>query len=103
MKVYIAGKITGLKGYKKLFANAEKQLKRNGHKIMNPSILPKGFEHEEYMKICYSMIDVCDAVYFLKNWTDSKGAIMEMQYAQVKNKTTLFEVYDENQNSQCIG
>lgn len=91
MKVYIAGKITGLKGYKKLFSEAEKQLKLNGHKVMNPSILPNGFEHDEYMKICYSMIDVCDAIYFLRNWSDSKGAIMECNYGNKSNKIFLFE------------
>lgn len=91
MKVYIAGKITGLKGYKKLFKQAEKLLKQNGHKVMNPSILPSGFEHDEYMKICYSMIDVCDAIYFLENWRFSKGAIMECNYGRQTNKLFLYE------------
>lgn len=64
MKIYIAGKITGCNDYKTKFNEAEKRLIEEGHICMNPSILPEGFEWEEYMGICYSMIDVCEAVYF---------------------------------------
>lgn len=92
MKVYVAGKITGLRNYKALFKEAEKHLILNGHRVMNPSVLPNGFEHDEYMRICYSMIDVCDAIYFLKNWKDSKGALMEADYGAKTNKIFLFEV-----------
>ena len=87
-KVYIAGKITGLDNYKELFDRAEKELKNQGYSVMNPSVLPEGFEHDEYMKICYSMIDVCDGVYFLENSGDSKGAMLELDYA-IKNRKWL--------------
>ena len=58
---------------------------------MNPSILPNGFEHEEYMRICYAMIDVCDCVYFLENWTKSKGAQMEHDYAIEFKKKRIYQ------------
>lgn len=80
MKFYIAGKITDNQNYKQQFEAAQSFLERAGHIVMNPAILPPGFEHHEYMKICYAMIDVCDAVYFLENWQDSKGAKLEMDY-----------------------
>lgn len=91
MKTYIAGKITGLDNFKDLFDVAEQELKKTGHVVMNPAILPEGFEQEEYMQICFSMIDVCEKVYFLKNWTDSKGARMEFEYAIDNEKVIEYE------------
>ena len=90
MKSYVAGKITDNPDYMEQFAEAEKALKLAGHAVMNPTILPPGFEHHEYMKVCFSMIDVCDAVYVLNNWRDSKGAKMEVEYAMGK-KIVIFQ------------
>ena len=81
MKIYIAGKITGLDNYKELFDKAEKELLAKGYKVMNPSILPDGFGWGEYMKICLKMVEVCDEIYMLNNWKDSKGARTENSYA----------------------
>jgi len=77
MKIYIAGKITGLDNYKEEFEKAERMLKESGHSVMNPAVLPDGFEYEEYMQICFAMIDVCDTMYLLSNWEDSSGAKRE--------------------------
>jgi hypothetical protein len=53
MKIYIAGKITDNSNFKEEFAKAESTLKSEGHTVMNPAILPAGFEH---MNICkYAM------------------------------------------------
>lgn len=90
MKIYIAGKITGNPDYKNQFKEAEKKLRLEGHTVMNPAVLSPGFEHHEYMKICYSMIDICDVVAFLPNWEDSKGAKMEMDFSSSKNKKIIF-------------
>ena len=92
MKLYIAGKITDNPNYKEQFAKSEKALKEQGHVTMNPAILPDGFEHGEYMRICFSMIDVCEGIYLLENWRDSKGATMEHHYALSRNKVVLMEV-----------
>ena len=53
--------------------------------------LNEGFEHEDYMHICYAMIDVCDAVYMQKDWQQSKGARMELQYAKDWKKQIIYE------------
>ena len=93
IKVYIAGKITGLANYKELFNEKEHELKTMGYTVMNPSILPyPGFNHDEYMHICKAMIDVCDWVYFLDNWHESQGASIEMSYAFEKRKVIWFSV-----------
>lgn len=91
MKIYIAGKMTGLDNFKTLFDAAEKRLKKAGRTVMNPAVLPEGFRHHEYMHICYSMIDVCDGVYMLSNWQDSPGARMEHEYALGKGKVIAYE------------
>ena len=90
-KVYIAGKITGLKNYQNKFWVAKMMLERQGHLVMNPAVLPAGFDYEDYMKICFAMIDVCDAVYMLDNWEDSPGAIREHLYAWRTGKEIMFE------------
>lgn len=90
-KIYIAGKITGLVGFKERFKEAENKLRSEGHKVMNPAILPSGFEQHEYMRICYAMIDTCEVVYFLDNWKDSVGAKREHDYAKLHNKTIIYQ------------
>lgn len=91
MKIYIAGPITGNPRYKKQFTEAEEYLRALGHTPMNPAVLPAGFEHYEYMKICYSMIDVCEGVFFLDNWQKSTGARKEHAYAKQQNKKIMFQ------------
>ena len=91
MKIYIAGKITGLDNYKELFNKAEKEFLEKGYKVINPSILPEGFEWAEYMGICYKMIDICNEIHFLNNWLDSKGAILEHMYAVENGKKITYQ------------
>ncbi|MCK9327740.1 MAG: DUF4406 domain-containing protein [Bacteroidales bacterium] len=91
MKVYIAGKITDNPGHKEQFAEATRTLASQGHTIMNPAILPPGFEHHEYMQVCLSMIDVCEGVFFLNNWQDSKGARLEHKHAKQTRKVMLYQ------------
>lgn len=91
-KVYIAGKITGYPDYRKDFAKAEEWLKERGAIVMNPAVLPpEGFTLAEYLHICFSMIDVCEAVFFLENWSESPGAIKEFNYSKVKQKELLYQ------------
>ena len=74
MKVYIAGKITGDPGYRDKFAAAEIQLGGKGHTVLNPAELPEGMAKADYMRICFAMIDVADAVIFLPDAAESAGA-----------------------------
>ena len=57
---------------------------------MNPAVLPAGFDYEDYTKICFAMIDVCDAVYMLDNWQDSPGAMREHEYARHTGKAIMY-------------
>lgn len=86
MKVYIAGKITNEHNYKEIFKRAEEHLIAEGKQVINPAVLPEGFGYEDYMHICFAMIDVCDMVFMLDNWKSSKGATAERDYALQKGK-----------------
>ena len=86
MKVYIAGKITGDPGYRDKFAAAEMQLFWHGHTVLNPAELPRGMSREDYMRICFAMIDVADAVVFLPDAAESAGARLEMAYCEYIEK-----------------
>ena len=97
MKIYIAGKITGEPHFKNIFKCAELTLQRHDYTVMNPAELPEGFSQEDYMHICFAMIDVCDAVFLLSNWKDSKGANLEFEYA-VNNKIKVYEMSTQCQN-----
>lgn len=90
MKIYIGGKITGDPEYREKFSIARRMLKGQGHHIMDPSLLPGGFEYEDYMHVCFSMIDTCDAVLLLDCWTSSPGARREKEYAEKQGKKILY-------------
>lgn len=91
MKVYIAGKMTGLPNYHERFNQVETELKKHGHAVMNPARMTDGFSYEDYMKVCFSMIDVCDMIYLMDNWIDSPGATREKVYAETNKKLVYCE------------
>ena len=91
-KVYLAGKITGDDNYKEKFKEVETMLIDQDCKVMNPAILPEGFNHDEYLHICFAMIEVCDTVMFLDDWEDSPGAKAEHDLAKLLDKKIIYEV-----------
>lgn len=91
MKIYIAGKITGDAGYSRKFAAAEKRLKEQGHIVLNPALLPEGMTPEDYMRICFAMIDVAEAVLFLPDYLDSAGAMVEHTYCRYIAKKVILD------------
>lgn len=97
MKVYIAGPITGHFDYRDKFKAAEDKLQSMGHTVINPAMLPNGLgDMQSYMRICFPMIDACEAVYFLSGWTDSVGANEEWEYAKEKGKKLFYEAEDDD-------
>lgn len=95
MKVYIAGKVSGLPRDEidRKFNESAKMLVKQGHEPFNPTVLPdyEDVPHDDYMHVCYAMIDICDAVYMQKDWQSSKGARLERQYAFDWDKQIVYE------------
>ena len=95
MKIYISGPITGVDGYMERFNRAEEALKAEGHTVVNPakvnSALPEGTTHEEYMITSIAMLEMCDCIFMLEGWKESKGCKIEFEYACKHRITIAFE------------
>lgn len=97
MKIYISGAITNNHDYKEDFERAEDYLQREypSADIINPalvnSFLPKSTTYEEYMKMSFCMLDMCDSIYMLRGWSNSCGANREYGYAMAMDKTIIHE------------
>lgn len=109
--IYLSGKITGNKNYKEEFQTAEDFLESFGHIVLNPARLDEiveGLTYEQYMSICYRLIDVSDVIFMVGGWKKSKGANAELSYARSLGKKVMYQDYfrpfrkenKENENSQ---
>ena len=96
MKFYIAGKITGDADYKAKFKRAEDALARLGHSVMNPASLGNypEFSWQDYMFICKAMLMKCEAVLFLPDWSESRGATEEYEQAKLNRLSIYFDISD---------
>lgn len=88
MKIYIGGKITGDPYYKAKFARAAADIADAGHTPINPAMQPEGMSNADYMRISFAQLDSADAVAFLPDWEDSKGARIEHLLVEYTGKPT---------------
>jgi len=86
MKIYIAGKITGLpiEVAFDAFEKAEKYLASEGYEPVNPMKLPHehGRTWNEYMIECLEALKKCDAIYMMPGYVNSVGACVEHEVAR---------------------
>ena len=98
MKIYISGKITGLPPLDVFasFDEAADSIRMAGHIPVNPAnigaLLP-GLKWESYMTIAYGIVTdpSIDAIYMLKGWQDSKGAVIEWGWAMARGIEILYQ------------
>jgi len=94
MKIYIAGRMTGVKDYNKdQFNKIEKELKKQGYRVVNPIKLSyklakklgesiDNIERKYYIKNDIKELLKCDGIYMMKDWMFSEGATMEYMIAR---------------------
>lgn len=94
-RIYISGKITGTDDYISRFNKAEIEMINQGYEVVNPATmldhLPTSTTHAEYMHVSYALLDICDGIYLMDGWQNSKGAVMEYDYALEKGLIVLYE------------
>lgn len=92
-RVYISGKITGLKEsvYKNNFNSTELYLTGLGYDVVNPVSYPTdpNWKWEDYMKRDIKLLVGCDYIYLLEGWQDSDGASLEKYIADILKIKTL--------------
>ena len=96
MKLYISGAISSDPDWYNKFNTVEKRLqeKYTDAVIFNPILTSKyadKISYEDFMTIDMAIIDICDTIFFLRDWGNSKGAVREYHYALSKNKNIIME------------
>lgn len=87
-KIYISGPITGLTNDNRLaFERAKQALSLMGFKPVNPheNGLQPGATYNQHLVKDIELLLECDAIYLLKGWTDSDGAMIECFIADNRN------------------
>ena len=93
--IYVSGGITGVEGYLEKFQSAEDDLIEEGYQVINPAKTLDTLltlTYEQYIQICYPMIDACSTIFMMKGWEMSIGAGQELRYAQQNNKKVIYQV-----------
>ena len=90
--VFISGAITGVEGYRNIFAAAEQRLREQDCTVLNPAVLPpSGMAWEAYLRITKAMVREADVVYVLQNWEHSRGVKEELALAERLGKEIIYE------------
>lgn len=98
-RIYLAGPITGTKGYKSRFKWYQRQLEAHGFEVINPAAisahLPWTFTHDEYIHVCLALLDTCSVIYIMPGSDQSEGVKIEKAYAlhnHIGNITHLLQL-----------
>lgn len=96
VKIFISGKITGLNYYYayQKFSNAEKQLEKQGYKVINPMVKCKRtWPWIRCMAVCLWHLLRSDCIFMLQDWDYSRGAKIEHFIAHYTGKNIIYQKY----------
>ncbi|POU03601.1 nucleoside 2-deoxyribosyltransferase [Escherichia sp. ESNIH1] len=83
MRIYIAGPMSGLPDFNRPnFHFMEMMLSCEGHTVLSPAMLPDGLTQPQYMDICLAMLRCAEAIFLLRGWEESAGALAEKALAE---------------------
>ena len=86
MKVYISGPVTGTADYMERFARAATFLCKQGYEVINPvaimAPLPESTTWGGYMAVSLALLTQAEAIYSLRGWRLSQGAVVERRVAE---------------------
>ena len=95
MKIYISGAISNTDDFMERFAKAEKELTEQGYSVINPAKvnaqLPEDTDYEDYMKMSFCMLSMCEAIYLLRGFEKSRGAKRELEFAKSEDMEIMYE------------
>jgi len=86
MRIYLAGRITGVADYKERFAEAELLMRGWAPEgvVMNPAKLPAGKSEQWYMERCTKMVFMADVVVMLRGWDEDDVSAARIEWAVAK-------------------
>lgn len=96
MLIYISGAIRNNPNYQVEFQKAEQWLMLKDYTPINPARFITNFPkltEEQIMKIDYCLLEMCDGIFMLGGWQNSKGACAELSYAKSLGKKVLYQDY----------
>ena len=97
-RIYISGAISGTHDAKARFEDAEEYLHFTypEAEMINPQRVggeagytSPSLKHDEYMHLCRALLDLCDAIFMIPGWQQSRGAQWEKGYAEGKGKEVI--------------
>lgn len=94
-KIYISGRITGIEDFApELFEKAAQKLKEDGFEPVNPMALNHNHDKSwhSYMREDIKALCDCEFIYMLNNYTESKGAKIELEIAKHLGIAVIYEM-----------
>ena len=97
MNIYISAPITGCSDAEceMKFNKAKNEIIKREHFPVSPwdisKMLPRTFEHSDYLAVDFEVLKRCDAVLFLDGWEESEGCRKERGWCYLLD----IDVYDD--------
>lgn len=91
--VYISGPMSGITNFnREAFWLAEMAINLAGVETKSPAHWCSGLPYEYYMKEDFKLLLQCNAIFILKGWANSPGAMIEVQMAKSLGYKMFYEV-----------